>query len=180
MKSPRTSVSPSSKTSPSKQLDRSPKQSSDAKSQAEAGSGGSRVLASPRSQREVLKAVVSSEQKDFNKQKRLINVDRKFDQASQAAPITDRKQVANQRDLRSGGNLSRNIMYSELGQVDGHLSDENATLEVEETNQKVQNDKKLPKNPFVKQNGVLSEHDFVMNSKARQKIKPNKNNNILS
>jgi hypothetical protein len=45
--------------------------------------------------------------------------------------MTDRKQAINQRDLRSGGNLSRNIMYSELGQVDGHFSDENATLEVD-------------------------------------------------
>ena len=84
-------------------------------------------MASPRSLKEGLKTAHDTGFKDMAHTSRAFVVGDEYDQASQGAPMTDRKPMGHGRENRSGGNLSRNCQYSELGPMDSNMSDEDAT-----------------------------------------------------
>ena len=83
-------------------------------------------MVSPRSLKDGLKAAHNTDFKDIRHTARTFATGDKYDQASQGVPKTDRKLMSHARENRSGGNLSRNCLYSELGPMDTNLSDENA------------------------------------------------------
>ena len=127
-RSPKVSASTSAKKSPNQQTEQSPLEESKGGTSRKEPGPGSRVMVSPRSLKEGLKAAHNTDFKDIRHKGRALAVGDKYDQASQGVPLTDRKPMGHARENRSGGNLSRNCQYSELGPMDSHMSDDNATV----------------------------------------------------
>ena len=120
---------------------------------------------SPRSRCEELEEENSAGKKNAEE---VLKVDDTDGQASSQAHSPPRKPLPAARENRSGGNLSRNYLYSELGPLDAHVCAENATVDEDRQHEQGEHQIKAPRNPFVKQNGVMSEHDFVVGTKGRQ------------